>query len=120
MERMVQPILLRAEHLQSFPNFPPRLSLVAPLGQISAASFAIEPISAGNEGKRASTRAQEPDLRAKVVKTLRSRREKGYETRRQLRLEIRQTFPKARDLDFEFAYSEVYQHKPRGRPKKNI
>jgi hypothetical protein len=94
--------------------------LVAPLGQISAPSLALEPISAGNEGNRANTRAQEPDLRAKIVETLRSRREKGYETRMQLRFEIRQTFPKARDLDFEVAYSEVYQHQRRGRPRKNI
>lgn len=118
--RMLQPILLRAEHLQSFPNFPPRLSLVAPLGQISARSFSLEPISAGNEGNRPSTQAEEPDLGARIAETLRSRREKGYETRMQLRFEIRQTFPKARDLDFGLAYSEVYQHKRRGRPRKNI
>ena len=62
--------------LQSLPNFPPRLSLAAPLGQISASSFVYQPTSSGKRGKWKAA-ARDPIQHANIVAALCSRRAKS-------------------------------------------
>ena len=106
--------------LQSLPNFPPRLSLAAPLGQISASSFVYQPTSSGKRGKWKAGAARDPIQHANIVAALCSRREERRREQEDAVISISKEFPGARDVDFQAAYREVYQRKGRGRPRKNI